>query len=285
MNIDSLYPIAGNHAIQSVVAVVSWGSQDGINNWNADAIQNLQTALAPIFRDLQLPHQESLMHVAIQYAAGFSNPQTVQGVGGFKFTRQSKGSINVLRSVVFTKEQLVIEISDYTRWADFIFDTNKYIESVFKSLPERVSIKGVTLQFNDVFLWKASPEKLVLSDIFQADTNWLPKNIFTESGFWHSHHGYITDSTDPFNLKKIDNINVSRSERDGNHIIQILTAHQSEFKNPIWIDPSCVVIKDFDLIFQKSHIDNKKILKQLLSDAVQKKISLNPEIIAERILK
>lgn len=274
MTIDSLYPIAGDHAIQSAVVVVGWDPQDAVCNLSADRLSKLQARLQPAFKNVGLTTLELLNHIEIQYGEGFNNAQPVPSVRGFKFSRLSTLNAGVLRSVAFTKDQLVIEIADYTRWAQVWRDVCTYLELIFQELDAAVAIKRLALQFNDVFFWRGAPEELELNKVFQVGNSWLPQNIFQQKSFWHSNHGYLADCTSPLNFRQLDNVNVSRSESDGRHIIQVLTAHQADLLEALSIESKSPDLENVTEIFQKFHDDNKRVLKELLSEAVQVKISL-----------
>ena len=274
MTIDSLYPFAGDHAIQSVVVVVGWDPQDSVCNLSADRLSKLQARLQPTFKDAGLTTLELLNHIEIQYGEGFNNAQPVPSVRGFKFSRLSTLNAGVLRSVAFTKDQLVIEITDYTRWAQVWDDVCTYLKLIFQGLDAAVAIKRLALQFNDVFFWRGAPEELELNEVFRVGNSWLPQNIFRQKSFWHSNQGYLSDCTEPLSFRQLDNVNVSRSERDDRHIIQVLTAHQADLHSALTIDFEKIDFNNLTQIFQKFHDDNKRVLKELLTESVQMKISL-----------
>ena len=275
MSIEHLHPFAGDHAIQSAIVVVEWGSPDGAGLIMAERMQALQDAALPQLANLGLVNSEQIRVVEFQFGAGPAAAHPSQALGGFKVSRLSSPGVE-LRSLVMAREHCIIQINDYSRWLQVKRDIHQYLNIILPLVGSSAPVRHLSLQFNDVFLWQAPSIQLHLVEVFRRGSAWLPPHIFDLQNLWHSHHGYFADHIQPCAFRQLDNVNVSRAFIDGVESIQALVAHRASLDSPLWIKQPYPDAHEISIVLDKFHDDNKNILAALFSDGVLQKIKLLP---------
>ncbi|MQM30984.1 MAG: hypothetical protein CRU78_10855 [Candidatus Accumulibacter phosphatis] len=273
MSLEHLFPFAGDHAIQSAVVVVEWAAPGGSGHLAADHLQEMQRVAVPKLDELGLGTSEILNVFELQMVPGKAASHSSQVVGGFKASRPLPTG-GEARSVMLTRENCIIQIDDYTRWAQAKNDIREYLNVLLPLVGKTVPILHLTLQFNDVFLWKAPSHELIMTEVFKQDTTWLPPHVFSVQNLWHSHHGYFCDQVTPCNLRQLNNVNVSRAMVNNIESVQALVAHRASFANPIWVKQPLSDDDSISQVLDRFHDDNKKILTDLFSDDVLRSINL-----------
>lgn len=273
MSVERLYPFAGDHAIQSAVVVAEWADPGGSKPLSSDNLQSLERDARPQLTKLGLTHHEQLSVLEVKMGIGQPTSHASSAFGGFKASRSAPGG-DEQRSVVLARENCIIQINDYTRWADAVRDILEYLNVLLPSIGQFSPIRHLTLQFNDVFIWKAPPEELIMAEVFRTGTVWLPDHVFGLQNLWHSHHGYFADKLDPCPFQQLDNVNVSRAVVDGLHSVQALIAHRASLAQPIWVREPLSEEGDILSILGQFHTDNKRILAELFSGEVLRSINL-----------
>lgn len=273
MSLESLYPYAGDHAIQNAVFALDFDgalSPDQIKAIKKGAIKELAGEF-PLVEDQQI--------IAINIGSNQSAHQVSPSpqVGGFTMQRSSGMPNAFARSIVVTPTNALIVVNDYSRWDAVKLDVDRYLDAlllVVGKLPKAVTSIG--LQYTDVFNWQSDPSELVLTEVFEAATPYMVPNVLGENApsMWHSHHGYFVEHLEPVQYRQLDNINVSRIETSGIHSLQILTSHKVQFAAALWQSGEKNRSKISD-IFVKLHDANKVILRALLTEQVREKIKLN----------
>ena len=275
MSLANLQPFAGQHAIQSAALALDFSSELDIGEvGRLRAAADLMKAEFPNIADQQ--------RAMVQMAVGVGQsglPTTTMDAGGFVMERRPPSllpsAIPPQRSIIVNRESVIIVINDYTRWDKFKSDAERYLSSLLSSVNAQKAVASIGLQINDVFLWKADPADLDLAEVFAAKTPYLTPNVFSKDMLlWHSHHGYLKDEKSPAEHKQLTNINVARADVNGSQQLQILTSHKAIFARPLYkfLDANREKIAS---VLDCLHLENKRILGELLSTALQEKISLN----------
>lgn len=269
MNIEPLYPYAGNHAVQNAIFAVEWAEP-----LKSDVIQSLGK-LATKFRNLGLSNVEYRKTIEIKIdrpAPGAAVPSQKQSevLDAVIFTKPALLG-EIPRSVTISRQGCMIAVPDYTRWAEVFNDVNTYFKIALDEIPPR-PITVVGLQYNDLFIWKDDPAELDLRDIFSAST-FIPPSVFSQTGLWHLHHGYILKESAPTPHSRLDNINVDMIEHFGERAIQITSSHKVTFNDPLWQPHQKNKQIMFDM-FSYLHMINKEVLEKLLTIDVSRKIQL-----------
>lgn len=275
MSLNHLYPFAGQHAIQSAVFALAFATELDVDSLRL--LRDASTSLKPDFPDIQDQHRTTF---SIQIRPGHQAPPSAAlDAGGFLLNRPAPGANQAApaRSIAVSRENIIIAINDYTRWEKFKSDVDRYIHTLLAPIKESFGVVSIGLQFTDIFVWRADPLDLNLSEVFSKDTRYLTPNVFQKTAdamLWHSHHGFFSEQSDPLGFQQLDNINIARNIALGTHQIQIQTSHQAKFPQPIYkiLDENRPGLSRLEDIL---HSKNKEILADLLSKEVQEKINLN----------
>ena len=278
MSLDYLHPFAGQHAIQSAIFALDFTSELELNE-----LTRLKLSAAELSADFPKISDQHRATLRVQIKSGKPNSgesTAAMDAGGFVMERPSPSQIGQtppIRFINVTRENIVIVINDYTRWAKFKADVDRYLSILLKSVNAQKGIASVGLQFTDAFAWKADPEDLDLSEVFSTKTEYLVPSVFKRgSQLWHSHHGYLLEQTKPIEFQQLDNVNISRTVV-GPHQqlqLQVLTSHKATFARPLYkiLDSNRMKLSQIaDLL----HTKNKEILADILTEAVQSKIGLS----------
>lgn len=267
MSLHGLYPFAGNHAIQSAVFAIEWPTE--LTEIDLRKLRPVVDSLRSDFPNIQ---EQRLVTLNVTPGVAQSNEARVEALGGFMLTRPSTLLTGTSRTMALNRSSCVINLSDYTRWDKALSDVQRYLNVLLPAIDRPLNVLG--LQYLDVFMWRDKPEKLNLSEVFRAESKFLPANVFALPGLWHSHHGYFDDAAEPVLCRQLDNINVSRAENEGGHLIQVLTSHRINFAELLW-DKTANKGETIVTLLERMHDRNKEILKDLLSPAVQELVQLN----------
>lgn len=268
MNLDFLYPVAGNHAVQTMAFVVEW--QGELSEEVLHSIHALAPQLKSHFPSAAL---QKLVTVNIgapgQQASSVSNSEAL---GGVQFVRANKfgqpaGALTVSRN------NLSITVNDYTRWKTVLEAAMRFFKIVLTPIMDHKAITAVALQYVDLFTWKDSAANLDYREVFKDTNPYLPPNVLTLKNLWHSHHGFMVETADPVPCVRLDNINVDVLDSQSDRVIQITTSHRASVTEPLR-KASNTYLQDIEAIQNALHVANKEILKALLSEAVSKKILL-----------
>jgi uncharacterized protein (TIGR04255 family) len=269
MSLDNLFPVAGNNAIQNAAFAIEWAAE-----LLPTEMQKINNAIEA---DLKSEFQNSIPQNVQKFSfvnEGVANPRFLPSIeiGGYLFEKRSPLSPVPTKSITLGKQNLVILINEYSRWEAVWEDVRKYISLVLNNLREQ-PINNIGLQYSDVFIWKDTPDSLNLNEVFRPNSQYLTPNVLNVKKLWHSHHGYIVDSSAPVPNTRLDNINVNLIDIEGTLSIQIVTSHRATLETPIWYkgEESLSVISE---IMSVLHDENKLIMHDLLSDEICKKIKL-----------
>jgi uncharacterized protein (TIGR04255 family) len=268
MNLDNLYPSSGNHAVQSMAFAIEW--QGELSEKTMHAVH----ALAPILK----PHYPTaVLQKLVMVNVGANPGQTsvvsnTDAIGGVQFQRPGKfGQVGGM--MVVSRSNVLVQVNDYTRWKPVLESAMGFFGVVLKPILEEKSISAVALQYVDIFTWKDSIANLDYSKIFRLGNPYLSPNALALKSLWHSHHGFIVESTVPVLNTRLDNINVDIIENQGDRAVQILTSHRATMAEPLR-KASDNYLQTIESVENELHAVNKKMLQALLTDEVCRKIDL-----------
>jgi uncharacterized protein (TIGR04255 family) len=273
MSIDHLYPFAGDHAIQNAILVFEWGSDQLGTGLNAEQMKQVaevaRATLQSEFRKI-----EEMKFVSLQVNSDFISQSQQSELGGVRLVKLGSLGTSEARSVTIARDNCAIQFSEYTRWAQIKADFDRYMNAIVPAVCAFTPIKAIALQVTDVFTWKANPDDLILAEVFAQGSRWLPPHVFELKGLWHAHHGFFVEGTESSGFSQLDNVNISRASSEVGDVLQILMSHRATLASPCWdksYDPAAHIGSK---ILEKLHGDNKSILKEVLTEQVLSKISI-----------
>jgi uncharacterized protein (TIGR04255 family) len=187
---------------------------------------------------------------------------------GFKFTRFENGEPSLALQGLNDSERYFISVHalKYKRWIDFKDEFKNCFAAMAQHLAN-MFVVGFGLHYRDEFMWQSELD-IPVADIFRKDSELLPNKFFSRS----SRNLILTseEKTDDrsffdrleVNIGKSLNPNISISH----NIVEALPAAEelsSLLKNNELTD-----------MLDKAHIDNKSVLKSVLTKEVQDLIHL-----------
>ena len=268
MSLDYLIPFAGQHAIQSAAIAMDFATQLDVGE--VTRLRTAADALKGDFPDIADQHRTTL-HMPVGPNNRAPAPAAVHDVGGFVMDRPAPSAIPgtaALRRIIVSRENVVVIVNDYTRWAKFKHAVEKYLGTLLVSINAQKGVSSIGLQITDAFNWNGDPADMKMADIFQPSTPYLTPNAFNPAAtLWHSHHGYLVEKVAPMRYSQLDNINISRNIVDGTHRIEILTSHKATFERPLYkvLDANRAKISS---VLDALHARNKEILAWLASSTL-----------------
>lgn len=171
-------------------------------------------------------------------------------------------------------ERCVLRAFAYTTWKEFIAQATAYMEELFeKGGLTDTPIQEVGVQFVDRFHWTMKGEEYSLSKIFNPESLLFSESIKNQSSpLWHLFQGWKKEANE---RGYIENINVSTTHTEGeelhrNDIVHVMRCVQGKPDENTTFDVS--VLQE---IAQYAHDENKKMLKDLLSEQAIERIGLN----------
>lgn len=187
--------------------------------------------------------------------------------GGFLFLGFEKGKISRILQARNENNRNYISFhsQNYKRWSDFYKDYIKSIQAISTNHPD-LFVNAISLHYVDQFNWIAN-DKVNLGMIFN-EGKWLPE-IFFESEI----STYQISTKTEFNSINYSNrieINVTDNFTKEITISHNITRVLDDLANLADLISSI----DFESTLQKEHNYNKSVLKDILTDPVQKMINL-----------
>jgi len=275
MSIDKLYPFAGDHAIQSAVFVLEFGSE-----LSPEELQKLEYCAKDLEKDF--PDKRVMQSLAFNIESNIKNSdskvQAAQHYGGFTLLRPpAYPGAQPARQLQVNSANIVIVIADYSRWTNKIKnDIERYWNVFFDSLENLGKpLNTIGVQYNDLFNWKADPSELNISEVLRTDCPFVAPNVFKlpNGELWHSHHGYFVYPEYGVPGKQLNNVNVGLVHAEQTCSVQILTSQKFSFDRPIFKYKDSA--GELHAILDRMHSENKSLLNSIVSVEVARKIKLN----------
>jgi uncharacterized protein (TIGR04255 family) len=267
MSIDALHPVAGNHAIQGAAFVFQWPIP--LEQTNLDLVRTYTEQLKAWF-----PLVQEQKTVSIEIGEQGVRNQQEAGISGLKFLQPAPalGPAAIARAISVTKEQLVINVNDYTRWDEAWPRVAEWLGIILPGILIGRPINAAILQYTDQFEWRADPADMVKAEIFRDDSQYLTRRVFDTQGFWHVHQGFVDSRNEPLVHELIENVNVNMAESNTRRVITLFTSHHAVLQNPIW--DAATVIDQLAVLMDDLHERNKDVMKDIFTEAVCQKINL-----------
>jgi uncharacterized protein (TIGR04255 family) len=282
MTIEALYPFAGDHAVQSVAFVLEWATP--LDTTTLKALRQL----APRFQSsFPIVQEQQQITVAVDVARkdapkkyGKQKPKPpatpmapAAQLGGIQFMHTG-GHVpgTFTRMIQVQRENCLVALNEYSRW-DIVWPrVQGWLDIVLPLVLSGRALTSLTLQYQDLFLWRDDPSHLDLREVFQAESPFLPSNCYGLTSAWHSHHGFIEAATGEWPGSLLNNINVNVGDFNGHRQIATMLTHKVTFETPVWtVERARAAI---NAVMPMLHQQNKSTLQAVFSEAVREKIGL-----------
>jgi len=165
---------------------------------------------------------------------------------------------------------LTIGSSDYTRWDEVWATVKEYIDFFMPAL-EGNNIQEIGIEYIDEF-GISDATKDWKKELFREGNDFIPNHIWSKNDFWHIHQGYFLNHEH----KILNNINMNYFLDDKmSPKVVIQTHHKTTCSNLIPISNNTLdVMSVIEPIIEQNHLLNKKIMCNLLSAEICKRIDL-----------
>jgi len=217
-----------------------------------------------------LPRKE--LHQSVIIQLGSLQQATSKPVGGVTFDCLSPDGTQKWALSLRTNA-LIISCAEYTRWEEIWLQAKEYFALILPLLSEK-HFSLVALEYIDEFIIKSDPySNEWKNELFKEDSKYIPSNIYEVQNLWHSHHGFISNEGNG-DMSTLNNVNIDHiSEQSLVNKIIIRTQHKSQFLQPRLYEGD-FLNEIVENIFNKNHGENKRIMRDLLSDEMCSEINL-----------
>jgi uncharacterized protein (TIGR04255 family) len=261
-------PAAGKHAIEVMALAVEWGVPI-----SSDVIAEIRALHAGSTRLREfLPRVELLQGLTV--SIGTDGPLLgTAGAGGIQLSRHSvDGTPTWLVHV--RPDLLSCSCMEYDRWETTKPKALDVLTPVIAlAVAQGYPMQAVGVQYQDAFRVETNSPISAARQLFLNGTAWLSPRIWLEDGPWHIHQGWFSAGMGGRLVHNVMNVDVTTDEQgclfriNGQH--RMLALGHPKGANAIPILPS-----DVALALDSLHIENKRVLVQLLNQRVCDQIGL-----------
>lgn len=168
---------------------------------------------------------------------------------------------------------LAVNCLAYSRWDATYQQARSFLEKGFDALGDsRPEVTSVALQFIDAFIWDGRSEEYSAEELLNRESGFFPQGFRPQGPIWHFHEGQVEQSSETGSAL-INRTHIDAVLRDGRSETRIDTTLQLEVAKPT-LD-SAPPIETALNAFEGLHRRNKEILSQVISPAMQDRISLH----------
>ncbi|MAI32171.1 MAG: tRNA-dihydrouridine synthase A [Rhodopirellula sp.] len=252
-----------SHSLAEVALVIAF--QSPVSGERLEKLKSLPAA----FKD-RFPAASENKEVSLSVTDNQSS--TVASFNGWTLEKKDFETDLIEWQLAVEKNRIVIKGFEYETWGPF----KSEILFLFQKLSAELDLTGfpvkeIIVQFVDRFHWMVRPEEYRLEKFFNVESQFLPIAAKRGGPLWHVFQGWFEVSD---GVQVIMNLNAStqtpaqRPHRT--EILHSLRAVGSEQKEGFESADEALL----DKVLEKAHIENKKTLKDLLSDEAVESIGL-----------
>jgi uncharacterized protein (TIGR04255 family) len=197
--------------------------------------------------------------------------------GGLQWSRNSDDG--AVTWIVHIRPDLIsCSCLDYDRW-----DTTKArVLEILLPIINLITSKGYAIQatgvqYQDAFVVETDSAKLSTRRLFQEDSVWLSPRILTEDGPWHIHQGWFSSEPEGSAIHNVLNVDLTLDPATTRCIIRINGQHRMLTTDKQGVNSLPIQSSDVPSALDALHIQNKKVLSQLLAHGVCDQIGLKFE--------
>ncbi len=266
-NLNALAPANGTNAIVNAAFAIE------LDNPSPDPrLLASFAALAPQMTeegyDLPLPQQ--MFTVSFGAVTGGT-----QEFGGWAFTKKNTAG-RPLREFALRGNAIAVVVHEYTRWQAIWPEVQRLFNRCSSLMAGTTkSVKSVALQYIDQFTWRVPNEPFPVKDVLRSGAECFAPGALDESGPWHNSFGYRRDLPGTgWAGYRLDNVNLSVNTEGGFASLTIFTIYRY-FARLEAKEPADFVSNVLPELFAQAHDDNKKLLRDILTERVCSLINLN----------
>jgi uncharacterized protein (TIGR04255 family) len=257
-------PVGTNHAITEVVFGLTFERE-----FTFDEVGLLFNSHEQ-FKD-RLPGQNRIQ--------GFTLGQPINPTNtGLAFDRYNTAG-GLERRLRLEGNAIYVNFLTYSRWEEVVLEALSLISDCMSiAVQTKNDIKGILLQYIDLFEWRDSVEKYDLSQLFVKNSGYYPASIFEKGPFWHLHQGWFKSEGFPTKGRMLERLTTDGAmNENGKPVVKMdcylgIDLEVGDSSNDLVAargdGPS---IRD---LFYFLHGHNKSIVKQCLKRQMGERIGL-----------
>lgn len=263
---DNITPYNEANSIKLASFAIEFSHEISIESINEFIDFRLKTV--PFFTELPGVQE----HQSVTYSANVSDQQVSSKLSGVTFFQLAPDG-NQEWTLTLIGKNLIVRCGIYTRWTAIFDKVRTYFEHFLPILADYKTTR-VMVEYVDEF--KITSDDNLNHKLFSLESKYLPPNIFESTDFWHSHHGFFSESKNELLEKILNNVDVNYFKDDSQvkKIIAKIT-HNSMLKNHKKV--SEIEISNIFKIFTENHNLNKNIVSDLLSTEMCNEIGLEKD--------
>jgi uncharacterized protein (TIGR04255 family) len=268
--LENLAPANGANAIVSAAFAIDLdiplGDPSLVTAFGLLAPQMIKAGFDP-------PQAQTLFSMA--FGPVMTTTTGMQQLGGYAFARKNTAG-QLVREFAFRGNSISVVVHDYTRWT-LIWPE---VEALFALCSPMIvgsgkAIKSIALQYIDKFTWRQPDSQFPTKAVLRTGSpQILPAALELDSP-WHNQFGCQRAlPSDSWASNRIENVNMSLAPEGGFNALTIFTIYRYFARNPGKESPDFVTAVA-PALFNQAHDDNKRLLREILSDSVCEMIKLN----------
>jgi len=194
------------------------------------------------------------------------NPSS--GIPNGVLFQKFRGDGKVEWSLQVIGNQIIVNCCNYTRWDEVWEKAKKNIIRIISILENKSNkVAFICLQVMDKFIHN-DIESYSYEDIFDEDSHFLNNHIKECDYFWHIHQGWFENKE----KSQLNIINITTGAENGNVITLLDNNQRIIFENGMYVE---AFKEKIDEVFPVLHENNKKLLKNLLSNVALERVGLS----------
>ena len=220
----------------------------------------------------QFPNSNPINKTAFKFdlaEGGQTFMNEAESVGIELQSTRADGSLDwMLRTA---EDTISVHCLDYTRWDEVWQRAEAYLIKALGHIDGSDSfVSSIGLRCIDRFLHEDNPEQSDLTKLFNQDTPYIVKTAFTHGPLWHCHSGWFEGLNSLQCLNQL-NVNADFANINGNKTLSITVDH-----NAIAIvEQNSNQKMNLSSIMNQLHVKNKRLLIDLLTKQMAKRINLS----------
>ena len=268
----SFQPSREAHSIEQIAVAVQFDRPLQDNQ-----LAELRNSLEQFKNDNDLPGYAELQGIAFSLGQPGAIP-IPQQLGGMLMHRSApNGSIE--RELRIERAVCTYRTTKYTKWDSVWTEAKKYFEVVIPQFGRFAKIAGISLNFQDKYIWNGVLGEAKVDGLLRHDSQYLSPHIFKAEDLWHCHTGAFIrlDS----HTKRLLNINVDLLDENSpagtQKVVSIATVLTDMLNQPTY---ETLEINETDIVnyldtrMQSLHAFSKDVFGNIINDEMCKRIAL-----------
>ena len=219
------------------------------------------------------PQPQTLFSMA--FGPVMTTASSLQQLGGYSFARKNTAG-QLVREFAFRGNSISVVVHDYTHWASIWPE----VEALFTLCSPMIAssgraIKSIALQYIDKFTWRQPDSRFPTKEVLRAGSPQVLAAALELDSPWHNQFGcQRSQPSDSWAINRLENVNMSLALEGGFDSLTIFTIYRYFARNP-GKESADFVTTVAPQLFNQAHDDNKRLLREILTDQVCDLIKLN----------